>query len=80
VNRVTDPSDQPTRRSDSFWHQRRPGLRYIFSVAALIGGIVSIARFAVMPDESWRLVSGIVVIALGLLSIPVYAWMDRRRL
>ncbi|BDZ47607.1 hypothetical protein [Naasia aerilata] len=71
-------SDRP-RDEESFWHRRRPGIRYVYSAAAILGGIMLAVRFA-SGGSTWAFVAALVVIALGAISIPVYRWMDKRRL
>lgn len=81
---MTEPDGYHPKETGSFWHRRRSGLRYLYSAAAIVGGVVFVFRFARALDGSsdatWGLVAGIALIVLGLLSIPVYSWMDKRRL
>jgi hypothetical protein len=84
VRHMTEPHRPDRREPDSFWHRRRPGLRYIYSVAAIAGGLVLLIRYANEQDGSsegsWLLVTGVGLLALGAVSIPIYAWMDKRKL
>jgi hypothetical protein len=77
--RVSD-GDEHERSEPPPRHRRRPGTRYISSVACLVAGVGLLIIFATAPAETWRLAGGVVLVVLGLVSIPVYAWMDRRRL
>jgi drug/metabolite transporter (DMT)-like permease len=80
---VTEPQ-RPGRDAESFWHRRRPGIRYLYSIAASVGGIVFIIRHVVAPSGdgggSGLLAVGVALLVLGASSIPIYRWMDQRKL
>jgi hypothetical protein len=69
---------------DSSWHRRRPGIRYLYSVAAIIGGIILAIRWISQPGDAtaraWLFVGAVTLTLLGLVSIPICRWMDKRRL
>jgi drug/metabolite transporter (DMT)-like permease len=77
---MSRPESPRSREQESFWHRRRPGIRYIYSAAAIVGGIVLAVRFADGAGDSPFFIAALLVIALGIISIPVYLWMDKRRL
>ncbi|WP_072312817.1 hypothetical protein [Agrococcus sp. Marseille-P2731] len=66
----------------SFWHRRRHGIRYLYSAAAAAGGILLAVRYASSdgPDGEWMLVCALVLIGLGVVSVPLFWWMDKRGL
>ena len=76
---MTRPRSDRPNGSTSFWHKRRPGIRYVFSAAAIIGGVVLALRFA-GGDDAWLVPVALGLVVLGLVSIPVYRWMDKRGL
>lgn len=80
MTRVTDSGDRSSDDSVSIWHRRIPGIRYISSVACLVGGVGLLILFATATDEMWRLVGGLILLVLGIVSIPIVAWMERRRI
>jgi drug/metabolite transporter (DMT)-like permease len=81
---VAEPNSEDRREQDSFWHRRRPGIRYAYSAAALVAGVALLFRYAITQGGSggatWLLVGGLALLVVGAVSIPVYNWMDKRRL
>ena len=81
---MTDPDDDRPHGQRSFWHRRRPGIRLIYSAAAIVGGAVLAVRYAggigENTESTWIFIAGVAIVILGLISIPVFRWMDRRRL
>ena len=81
---MTESGGKQLREPDSFWHRRHPGIRYIYSAAAIIGGIILAVRWSSRLGDSagstWLFIGALALIVLGLASIPIYRWMDKRRL
>ncbi|MFD1713000.1 hypothetical protein ACFSBZ_00800 [Amnibacterium flavum] len=73
---------EPEPERTPFWHRRRPGYRFVLSAAAVIGGTVlavrSVGRVGESTESTWVFVGALVLVVLGLVSIPVYLWMGRR--
>jgi drug/metabolite transporter (DMT)-like permease len=80
---MAEPNPEDRREDDSFWHRRRPGIRYAYSVAAIVGGIALLVRYAIAQGGNgggtWLLVGGLALLVIGAVSITVYRWMDKRR-
>lgn len=80
---VSEPGDPPPNDPGSAWHRRIPGIRYVSSAAAIIGGVVvtvrALAGWGEDQEGACLVAAGIALILLGLASIPVFRWMDKRR-
>jgi len=65
-------------------HRRRPGIRFFYSVAAIVGGVLlaigSAGDAGSGAAGSWLFAGALALIVLGVISIPVFLWMDKRRL
>lgn len=78
---MSEPEGKDRSEPSSFWHRRRPGIRYIYSFAAIIGGIVLAVRYAGgSPESNGIFIGALFVVGVGIISIPVFWWMDKRRL
>lgn len=81
---MTEQGGEQPREPDSFWHRRRTGIRYIYSVAAIIVGTVLAVRWMSRlghgADGTLLFLGALALIILGLVSIPIYRWMDKRGL
>lgn len=81
---MTKLNDGQPQEPQSFWHRRRPGIRYVYSAAGIVGGVVLAVRAANGlgdgAEGTWLFVGAMALIVLGIASIPVYRWMDKRRL
>jgi hypothetical protein len=79
---VTGPVGK--REPESPLHRRRPGIRLIYSAIAIVGGVILALPFAggATGDSGSTpvFIGALVVIGLGLISIPAFLWMDRRGL
>lgn len=80
MRRVTDPGDRPSDDSGSVWHRRIPGIRYTAPVGCLVAAIGLLIPFATAPAETWRLVGGLILLAVAIVAIPIAVWMERRRI
>jgi hypothetical protein len=81
---MSEPDAQPPREPESVWHRRIPGIRYISSAGAIVGGAILAVRaangFGAGTEGMWLFIGGLALVLLGLLSIPVVRWMEKRRL
>ncbi|MFG6444494.1 hypothetical protein ACFXQA_04395 [Microbacterium sp. P07] len=81
---MSEPNDPAPREPESVWHRRIPGIRYISSVGAIVGGVILAVRSAngwgEGSESTWLFVGGLALVLLGLVSIPVARWMEKRRL
>jgi drug/metabolite transporter (DMT)-like permease len=65
---MAEPNPEDRREDDSFWHRRRPGIRYAYSVAAIVGGIALLVRYAIAQGgdggDTWLLVGGLALLVI----------------
>jgi drug/metabolite transporter (DMT)-like permease len=81
---MSEPDSRRPQEPESVWHRRIPGIRYISSAAAIVGGVIlairSVNGLGEGPEGTWLFVGGLGLVVLGLISIPVIRWMDKRGL